>query len=46
MVGEEVWTTLNAFMQKPTLEDSFTPAEANAIFRFGQYQVLLKWRDI
>jgi predicted acylesterase/phospholipase RssA len=45
-VGEDIWATVRAFMQKPTLEDTFTAEEVSSIYRFGQYLVLLHWNEI
>jgi predicted acylesterase/phospholipase RssA len=46
LVGEDIWRTTQVFVQTPTLSDSFSADQANAVFRFGQYMALLKTPEI
>ena len=46
LVGQDIWQTTEAFMQTPTLSDSFAPGQAESVFRFGQYLVYLKSPEI
>jgi hypothetical protein len=43
LVGADIWRAMNVFRETPTLDDSFSTDQADAIFRFGQYLVRLKW---
>jgi hypothetical protein len=46
LVGSDIWQTAEAFMNTPTLSDTFDHGQAEAIFRFGQYLAFLKANNI
>lgn len=45
-LGEDIWQTTRTFIDTPTLSDRFSAAQAGAVYRFGQYLVLLRASQI